>query len=241
MRQSTAGDEVPTAKDRLTAAAHTIRQQYLGRLGGQHCYSLELTPKFTAGPDEEFRPLRQTFGKIPELQFAIAGLAYQVVEWDRTHQFCGCCGAKTEALENERAKRCPGCGLTNYPRLAPAVIVRVSRDDQLLLSRSPHFPEGMYSVQAGFVEPGETLEEAVAREVAEEVGIKTGNIKYFGSQPWPFPNSLMIGFTADYAGGELKVNRDELEDARWFSANELPRISSRMSIARRLIDAFAAE
>jgi NAD+ diphosphatase len=128
-----------------------------------------------------------------------------------------------------------------YPRLSPAVIVLVKRGDRILLARSPGFPPGMYSVLAGFVEPGESIEEAISREVCEEVGVEVENVRYFGSQPWPFPHSLMIGFTADYAGGELRVEPDEIEDAGWFEADDLPAVPPRISIARAMIDAFVAQ
>jgi NAD+ diphosphatase len=141
-------------------------------------------------------------------------------------------------LEGQRAKQCPQCKLVNYPRLSPSIIVAVRRGNELLLARSPRFPAGMYSVLAGFVEPGETLEQAVEREVQEEVGLTVKNICYFGSQPWPFPNSLMIGYRAEYAGGEIQIDRVEIEDAGWYTAEHLPAIPSRISIARQLIEAF---
>jgi len=160
------------------------------------------------------------------------------VDWDRTHQFCGRCGAPMEAKATERAKLCPRCGLHHFPRLAPAVIVLVERGHALLLARSRHFTQGMYSVIAGFVEPGETLEEAVVREVREETGISIRDIKYFGSQPWPFPHSLMIGFTAAYESGEIVLEDSEIEDAGWFTRDNLPPLPGKISIARRLIDGF---
>jgi NAD+ diphosphatase len=172
--------------------------------------------------------------------FWVAGRAIQIVEWDRTHQFCGHCASPMVAKTAERAKECPQCGLTNFPRLAPAVIVAVVRDNQILLARSHRHPAGFYSVLAGFVEPGETLEEAVAREIKEEVGIEVGDIRYFGSQPWPFPHSLMIGFTAVYAGGEIRCDETEIEEAGWFAADALPQIPGPISISRRLIDWFVA-
>jgi NAD+ diphosphatase len=168
----------------------------------------------------------------------LAARAVQIVDWDRTHRFCGRCGAPLKARETERAKECPKCGLLHFPRLAPAVIVLVERGDQLLMARSRHFAPGVYSVLAGFVEPGEALEEAVEREVLEEVGIRIQDIRYFGSQPWPFPHSLMIGFTARYAGGEIRINDQELEDAGWFTADRLPGQPGKISIARQLIEWF---
>jgi NAD+ diphosphatase len=141
----------------------------------------------------------------------------------------------------ERAKRCPACGLLSFPRLSPAIIVLVERDDRVLLARGVNFPEGMYSTLAGFVEPGESLEEAVHREIGEEVGVALTDLRYFGSQPWPFPHSLMIGFTARYAGGEIVLDDREIADAAWFTADRMPRVPQKLSIARRLIDSYVAK
>jgi NAD+ diphosphatase len=139
---------------------------------------------------------------------------------------------------DERAKVCTACGWVVFPRMSPAVIVAVTRGERILLARSPRFPEKFYSVLAGFVEPGESLEECVQREVKEEVGLELKHIRYVGSQPWPFPNSLMIGFTADYAGGEMTIDGLEIVEADWFRADDLPRIPPRPTIARQLIDGF---
>ena len=168
----------------------------------------------------------------------ITGLAGQLVGWHRDHRYCGRCGQEMEDKADERARNCPHCGLLNYPRLSPAVIVAVIRNDELLLASNKRFKSGFFSVLAGFVEPGETLEECVAREIKEEVGICVRNIRYFGSQPWPFPNSLMVGFLADYDSGEIHVNRSEILEAGWFRAHKLPSIPPRITIARHLIDWF---
>ena len=169
----------------------------------------------------------------------------QIVAWDRTHQFCGRCATPTETLTNQRARRCPACGLTSYPRISPAIIIAVIRRDahgaRILLARNHRFPAGRYSVLAGFVEPGESLEECAQREVLEEVGIRIKNIRYFKSQPWPFPNSLMIGFTAEYDEGEIKLEESEIADAGWFAADNLPQLPPRMTIARKLIDWFVGK
>jgi NAD+ diphosphatase len=188
-----------------------------------------------------FEGLRQVYGRLDEDLFWVAARAVQIVEWDRTHQVCGRCGVPLRTRTAERAKECPQCSLLHFPRLAPAIIVLVERGDELLLARSRHFMPGMYSVLAGFVEPGESLEEAVVREVKEEAGIEIKDIKYFGSQPWPFPHSLMIGFTATYAGGEISLDDKEIEDAGWFNVENLPRIPGKISIARKLIDGFLAK
>jgi NAD+ diphosphatase len=217
------------------------RQNYLGQLDDRLCYAAEVAAGIVPPAGMAFEGLRQVYGRLDEDLFWIAARAVQIVDWDRTHQFCGRCGVPLRTKTDERAKECPQCGLLHFPRLAPAIIVLVERGNQLLLARSRHFMPGMYSVLAGFVEPGESLEEAVVREVREEVGIKIKDIKYFGSQPWPFPHSLMIGFTATYAGGEISRNDKEIEDAGWFTPDNFPRIPGKISIARKLINWFLAK
>lgn len=215
-----------------------VRTQFIGTLDDQPCYSAEL-PRDAIAPDGmSLQGLRELYGTLDEDLFALSGCAIQIVEWDRTHQYCGHCATPTSQLFHERAKRCPNCGLVNYPRLSPAIIVLISRGEELLLARAHRFPAGMYSVLAGFVEPGESLEETVVREVREEVGIEVKDIRYFGSQPWPFPNSLMIGFTATYASGDITLEPQELVDAAWFSKHNLPQLPPKLSIARKLIDWF---
>ena len=212
-------------------------RHYLGRYDGRACYAVDVLDKSV--PDHlDFKDLRQAHSGIDEDLFVLGGRAVQIVEWDRTHQYCGRCGTRNETKQDERAKRCPKCQLLSFPRLSPAIIVMVERDGKILLARSPHFPTKMYSVLAGFVEPGETIEECVAREIKEEVGITVENIRYFASQPWPFPNSLMLGFTAEYAEGEIKVDGVEIAEAAWFSPDAMPAIPGRISISRRLIDYF---
>ncbi len=167
---------------------------------------------------------------------SIAMRAVQMLEWDRTHRFCGACATPTELARGERAKRCPSCGLTVYPRISPAMMVLVTRGRQLLLGRGVNFPPGRYSALAGFLEAGETIEEAVAREVREEVNVEVTHLRYFGSQSWPFPNSLMIAFQAEYAGGDMRPDPAELADAQWFDVEALPQLPPRISIARALIE-----
>ncbi|MGA2515769.1 MAG: NAD(+) diphosphatase [Thermodesulfobacteriota bacterium] len=215
-----------------------LSEHYLGRLDGRPCYAAEIAEGTNPPAGMIFEGLRRLYGSLDEDLFWIAARAVQIVDWHRTNRFCGRCGVPLNMKNTERAKECPQCGLLYFPRLAPAIIVLVQRGDQLLLARSRHFMEGMYSVLAGFVEPGESLEEAVAREVREEVGIEVKDVHYFASQPWPFPHSLMIGFTATYAGGEISLNDDEIENASWFKVDNLPRIPGKISIARKLIDWF---
>ena len=229
---------IPCLVDFSELGLITSTQHYLGRLDNRDCYAVELVEGIALPPRMALEGLRQVYGRLDETLFWVATRAVQIVDWDRTHLFCGRCATPLQTKQTERAKECPKCGQLHFPRLAPAIIVAVERSNELLLARSRHFLSGMYSVLAGFVEPGESLEEAVAREVKEEVGIDVKEIKYFGSQPWPFPHSLMIGFTATYAGGEIKLEDSEIEDAGWFTAGHLPQIPGKISIARKLIDWF---
>jgi NAD+ diphosphatase len=221
-----------------------VRVQPVGRLAGLDHLAVALADDLA--PErlpEGWRAggLRSWFGVLDDRSMAIAMRAVQALEWDRTHRFCGACGTPTEQAASERAKRCPACGLTVYPRISPAMMVLVRRGRELLLGRGLNFPPGRYSALAGFLEAGETIEEAVAREVREEVGIEVQHLRYFGSQSWPFPNSLMIAFQAEYAGGDMRANPEELADAQWFSLDALPQLPPRLSIARALIDATVAE
>jgi NAD+ diphosphatase len=211
---------------------------FVGMLGTTACWALDM-PSDTPDPDDGmFSDLRALFGRLPDIQWTIGGRAVQLVEWVRTNRFCGRCGTPTEHSVGERSMRCPECGLLAFPRLAPAVITLVSRGDEALLARGVTFPVPMYSCIAGFVEPGETLEEAVRREVREEVGVEISNVAYVASQPWPFPHSLMLGFTADWASGDIVIDPVEIMDAQWFRVDDLPQIPPRISIARQLIDGW---
>jgi NAD+ diphosphatase len=215
-----------------------LREHYLGRLDDRHCYTVEVAEGIIPPEATAFEGLRQVYDRLDENLFWVAGRAVQIIDWDRTHQFCGRCGIRTKLHPTERARECPQCGLLHFPRLAPAIIVLVERGHEMLLARARRFPTVMYSTLAGFVEPGEALEEAVVREVKEETGITVKDIRYFGSQPWPFPHSLMIGFTATYESGEITLEDEENIDARWFSTDNLPLLPGKISIARKLIDWF---
>jgi NAD+ diphosphatase len=230
---------IPCLVDFAELELPVLREHYLGSLDGRDCYTVEV-PKDIAPPHGmSFEGLRQVYGQMDEALYAVAGRAEEIIEWDRTNQFCGRCGVRTRTHSTERAKECPRCGFLHFPRLAPAVIVLVERGDEMLLARGRRFTTDMYSTIAGFVEPGETLEEAVVREVWEESGITVNNVRYFGSQPWPFPNSLMVGFTATYASGEIKSDNEENLDVAWFTISRLPaKLPGKISIARRLIDSF---
>ena len=227
------GDRPPLDE---VAAHHT-----LGSLEGRHVWGIDAPPQAEEPEGHSWVPLRPLFGRLPDLQWTLAGRAEQIVSWDRTHRFCGRCGTPTEAQPAERARRCPSCGLLAFPRLSPATITRVTRgegdDEEILLAWGRQFPGRFYSVLAGFVEPGESLEECVIREIKEEVGVDISDVRYFASQPWPFPNSLMIGFTARYVGGELVLQEDEIVAAEWFRAGALPPCpKGGMSIAGWLIE-----
>lgn len=227
---------IPYVRDLYQLNTQPVRTQYLGLLQGKPCYSAELASEEPVPEGMEFVELRALYDFITEDLFLLAGKAYQIVSWDQTHQFCGRCGSATGDLSGERAKICPKCGFISYPRICPAVITAIRKGDQLLLAHARHFKEGMYSLIAGFVEAGETLEEAVRREIYEEVGISVKNIRYWSSQPWPFPNSMMLGFTAEYDSGDIKVDGVEITDANWYGIDNLPGLPSEVSIARKIIN-----
>ncbi len=228
----------PYLSDVSEIDAGLIGKQYLGALDGIGCYAAEMETEAAIPEGAQFKGLRQLFGVVDEGLLWIAGRANQLVHWAQTHRFCGRCGRPTRNKGDERARICEACGLINYPRVSPAIIVAVVRDDKILLARSSRFKSAFSSVLAGFVEPGETLEDCVRREVLEEVGIRIKHIRYFGSQPWPLPNSLMVAFTAEYDSGEIVIDNSEIVSAGWFSAVELPMVPGKISIARRLIDWF---
>jgi NAD+ diphosphatase len=227
----------PLARDLEEMGLHASSERYMGTLDGRPCYCAALSgdelPEGTA-----LRGLRSLYGRLTEETHRLAMRAAHLVEWDRNERYCGRCGAKTANKADITAKECPQCGHISFPRISPAVIVLVEREGKVLLARATRFAEELYSVLAGFVEPGESLEETVKREIQEEVGIKVKNIRYFGSQPWPFPDSLMIAFTAEYESGEIEIDEVEIEAAEWFEAGNLPRIPGRISVARKLIDWF---
>ncbi len=184
-------------------------------------------------------PLRQALGLFGDEAYGLVVKAWSVINWDKNHQFCSRCGCKTEHQPKAYERLCPSCGLSFFPRLSPSIIVRIKKDDHILMARGPHFPPGAYGLIAGFVDVGESVEEAVKREVSEEVGLQIKNLLYWGSQPWPFPDSLMLAFTADYASGEIIMDPDEIENAGWYKSDNLPGLpSTALSIAMKLINDF---
>ncbi|MDR0440052.1 MAG: NAD(+) diphosphatase [Candidatus Accumulibacter sp.] len=208
----------------------------IGEWRGKPCRAAEIecSPAEVSGELSLLRPLHGLAGAEA---FALAGRASELLDWQKNHRFCGHCGTPTVKNSGEFSMRCPACGLLAYPRISPAVMVLIERGDDLLLARSPHFLPGVFSALAGFVEAGESVEQCAVREVREEVGLEIAGLRYFRSQPWPFPNSLMIAFFAEYAGGEITPDPAEIEAAAWFPRNALPPLPDQASIARRLIDA----
>jgi len=214
---------------------------FLGMLDGAQCWAADLAKDVDIPEGFTFADLRAVHALLGDRRWTVAGRAVQLVEWEHTHRFCGRCATPTELSPGERARRCPRCGLLAFPRLAPAVITLVDRGDEALLAQGVNFGMPMYSCIAGFVEPGETLEEAVAREVHEEVGVQVEDVRYQHSQPWPFPHSLMIGFRARWSSGDIRIDPTEIVDAKWFSRDDLPMVPPGISIARALIDAWMGE
>lgn len=212
----------------------------VGEWRGLSCYAAELDrpPENLRG---ELMPLRSLFSLVGAEAIHLAGRATQLLDWLKNHRYCGGCGTPTMVKEGQFAMQCPACGLIAYPRISPAVMVLIRRGDELLLARSSRFRPGVFSALAGFVEAGETLEQCASREVMEEVGIRIANLRYFASQSWPFPNSLMVAFFADYAGGDINPDQVEIEDARWFLRSALPALPDPVSIARQLIEAGCRE
>ncbi len=213
---------------------------WLGTWAGTPCWVAGL-PKDAALPEglqrQTLIPMQGT--RLPDDLLTLGGMAMQALYWEGSSGHCPRCGEHAERIENEWGKRCATCRYEHYPHLHPAVIVLVHDGDRVLLARKAVWAPGRYALVAGFVDNGESLEGAVAREVKEEVGVDVTDIQYLGSQNWPFPSQLMIGFGARYAGGEIVVDKDELEDARWFPRTDLPTGPARHSIAGWIIENFA--
>ena len=233
-------------EEKILPGYHSISTYYdlsvspvpLGIMDGVFYSAIHVDDKTDIPDDTEFINVRFLYMTTDEDLFYLAGLGRQLADWDGTFRFCGRCGTRTENNPGERAKLCPSCGHISYPRISPAVICSVKKGNEILLARGVKFTRKVYSVLAGFVEPGETLEETVSREIMEETGISVKNIKYFGNQPWPFSSSMMIAFTSEYESGEIRIDEKEILDAGWFTPDNLPMLPSPYSIARRLIMDF---
>lgn len=218
------------------AGWNVVRRHFLGYWSGQPCYAAEIEDGDAVDPMQyQSGSLYQILGRVDEQLFALTGRASQLLDWERDHRFCGRCGSAMQVDEHERAMRCTPCDSLHYPRIAPCVIVLVTRGDEMLLARNANFPGPMYSTLAGFIEAGETVEETLVREVREEVGVDVHKPRYFQSQSWPFPNQLMLGFFAEYVGGDIVCDQREIADANWYHHSDLPMIPPASSVAGQLI------
>lgn len=189
----------------------------------------------------KFSHIKSLIGHLNTETFNLAAKAFHLMNWNETHNYCIKCGTLVDFHKDEQAKVCPSCGYISYPTISPAIITAIIKENKILLAHNAQFPKDLFSVIAGFLEPGETFEACVKREVYEEIGIQVKNIKYFASQPWPFPNSLMVAFTCEYESGEISVDGVEIEEANWYSPSDIqnvPSIPVKGTIARRLIDWF---
>lgn len=202
-------------------------------------FCAELDPTYVIPPIWQAMPLRQALALMHREHFGLAVKSSSILNWDRHHQYCGSCGGKTQQSKQDFERICPKCTLSFFPRIAPSVVVLIRKEDHVLMARSPHFPPGVFGLIAGFVDSGESLEEAVHREVKEEVGITIKQVTYVQSQPWPFPDSLMAAFTADYDSGEITIDNDEIIEANWYRYDRLPGLPSlQYSIAFTLLNEF---
>lgn len=219
-------------------ASGAISSHYLGEWSGLACGTHGFPTKVPVA-GAEWRPLRSLLGRVSDAEFFLAGRAVQVIAWDADHRYCGRCGGKTEYHSSDRARICHQCEFTVYPRISPCVIMLLTRGDECLLAQHTHHRHPMYTALAGFIEPGENAEQALAREVREEVGLEVGSLQYVGSQSWPFPGQLMIGFLAEVTAGELRPDPSEIRDARWFRRGQLPEaIPPEQTLSGQLIRKF---
>ncbi|MBR2438557.1 MAG: NAD(+) diphosphatase [Lentisphaeria bacterium] len=230
------GTELPRLSDFPNKNDIQIRALYVGNLNGIPCIGIP----FPEQTEWNVQPLRAVIHSVDEAVICAICRAKELMFWRERRKFCGKCGHEMEDSGTDLARVCPNCRERYYPQIAPAVITAVLKEDKILLAHNRNFTSGVHSLIAGFVESGESLEQAVAREILEETSIKVKNIRYYSSQPWPFPNSLMLGFVAEYESGELTPDGTELETAGWFSADELPMLPDHGSIARKIIDDFIA-
>jgi len=229
--------QIPLASDVQSFMSQPTITHSIGILHGHECF-IATIGNDNLPEDFSFAKVRPLYGQLEDDFFWFAGRASHIMNWMKNNKFCGCCGSPMHVFSLELAMECSQCGHLVYPRISPAIIVAVTRNNQILLAHSKRFAPNRYSVIAGFVEPGETLEECVRRELKEEVGVAVHNIQYFGSQPWPFPDSLMVAFTAQCSNEEITIDNQEITAAAWFSAGNLPDIPDKPSVGRQLIDWF---
>lgn len=227
----------PSPQEITSAGIVAKNQVYLGEKNGKPMLGATIDQS-ELQDSYSLTDFRKLYGAVELDDIWLVGKSYQMVQFEQNHAFCGKCGQPNENKTDEKAKICSECGLVVYSKISPAVIMAITKGDEILLASSVNFQEKLFSVLAGFVEPGETLEQCVQREVMEEVGVKVKNIKYFGSQPWPFSSSLMIAYTAEYDSGEINIDEKEIVEAGWYKTDDLPMIPTSISIARQLIDWF---
>ena len=216
-----------------------VNKQFIGYLNDKPCHILEIDEDSKLDNDLILTPLRNLLGRIPDSLFTICSRSLQLSEWRRNNQFCGVCGTKMKMHETERAMFCECNNVLVYPRISPCVIVLVTRGEELLLAHNKNFPGTFYSTLAGFIEAGESAESAIHREIFEEVKVRVQNIKYFGSQSWPFPSQLMLGYHAEYLEGEITPDGEEIDLADWFHYKDLPNVpTGNISISGQLIESY---
>lgn len=231
-----AGTYYWSAEALATLELQTTDFYYIDKLNDTAVFAVHLDQDFTAQLNAQACSLRSLLFDSPTTDFSLAGKANQILDWHLSHQYCGQCGQPTQFLATQRAVTCASCKRQYFPRINPCVIMLVTHGEKILLARSARFKSGYYSCLAGFIEVGETAEETVVREVKEEVGVEVDNIRYVKSQSWPFPSQLMLGFFADYKSGELVLEEEEIEEAGWYSYDDLPVIpSADISVAGELI------
>lgn len=239
LRKSLSPHPFPNASEIKALKPHFLREHPLFEDDSLRIICAEVAENISIESTFDLLPLRRALESVGETWYTMAAKAYSIIHWDKNHRYCGRCGQQTRHDSDSFERHCPNCSLTFYPRISPSIIVLIEKGDEILMARSAHFMPGVYAFIAGFVEPGETVEDTVHREVMEEVGIKVKNIRYFGSQAWPFPDSLMIAFFAEYESGELTIDPVELEDAGWYKLDALPgRPSSNVSIASKLLNHY---
>lgn len=232
------GTGLPDAAALAAAGFQADRAQPVGRWHGRYYQAAWTDVEEEAPAGYAWRGMRSLFGLVDDEWLGLAGRASQIAGWTRNHRFCGACATPTARVAGERSFRCPNCGLLAYPRISPAMMVLIRKGDSVLLALHANSPTQRFTPLAGFLEAGESVEEAVHREVMEEVGLRVHNLRYFMSQSWPFPHSLMIAYTADYLDGEIRVDPGEIAEARWFGPDDAwPEAVTPVSISGLLVDA----
>ena len=215
-----------------------VHHHLLGLYNQRPCYVVDIGVLSRIPNDAQWREVRSLLGHVDDFHFNLAGRATQIIQWDRDHRFCGCCGSPTTLTDGDRSRFCHNCNQLFYPRISPCAIVVITRGEHCLLASNAAWEGKFYSALAGFVEPGETVELALQREVMEEVGIEVDNLRYFGSQPWPFPGQLMLGFHATYKGGDIEVDGKEIAEADWWHYDNLPPCPNPRTLSGKLIQHF---